>query len=355
MKNEADFKTVKGNRVNCQESPGKNPESSIYEARLTEDFLESAPGSGYIHSMYKSAINIYFPGREEDKFRFRLITLICGDVGGIPDSLAVSPDFYDIISGMDLGDPFMTEPVRGGIRIYPKGAGSSLQVMRGYLISSGLKIKPADVGKQKCIMKKIEVFYDRIELFRSGSAEKGMKDGFSDFNEVLKDRFFRQLSDFCVALISADAKKIRSIVREIAGLGKGLTPSADDAVIGALAVFTGEVMAFGAEEGHRFNEMIAGTGSSSDFSIMDFVRFDDILPGRTTDVSIKYLCCAHEGRFSDTVRVLNESLWSAEEMPDIKTFDQLLIRAGSFGATSGLDMLAGMSAALRVILLNKVT
>ncbi|MDD5602753.1 MAG: hypothetical protein PHG48_01555, partial [Eubacteriales bacterium] len=125
MKNEADFKTVKRNRVNCQESLSKNPESSICKARLTEDFLESAPGSGYLHSMYRSAINIYFPGREEDKFRFRLITLICGDMGGIPDSLAVSPDFYDIISGMNLGSPFLTEPLHGGIKIYPKGACSS--------------------------------------------------------------------------------------------------------------------------------------------------------------------------------------------------------------------------------------
>lgn len=71
-----------------------------------------------------------------------------------------------------------------------------------------------------------------------------------------------------------------------------------------------------------------------------------IIEGRTTDVSMKYLYCAMEGRFSEYLTALIR--WTFTK--DDKEVWSLLLDISGVGASSGTDMLAGMGIACRILL-----
>ena len=60
--------------------------------------------------------------------------------------------------------------------------------------------------------------------------------------------------------------------------------------------------------------------------------------GKTTDISIKYLVCALEGRFSDVLRELMGAVFSGS----VLDWDAGIERVAGIGSTSGIDMLLGI-------------
>ena len=102
--------------------------------------------------------------------------------------------------------------------------------------------------------------------------------------------------------------KSHRILQRLIGLGQGLTPSADDAVVGILATLR-------RSDGIRFPIPVE-------------------LLERTTDVSAKYLRCAGQGYFSQRVLAIFEA--------DTAGLPQALERTAAWGASSGSDMLHGV-------------
>ncbi len=109
------------------------------------------------------------------------------------------------------------------------------------------------------------------------------------------------------ALVSADAPGLL-------GLGGGLTPSFDDACVGVLAV-------------------CRALNIAAPFSLTDI--------SRTTDVSGRYLRLAWEGYFGEAVGHVITALFCKGDLP------RAVWRLCQIGATSGCDMLYGMSRILR--------
>lgn len=110
-------------------------------------------------------------------------------------------------------------------------------------------------------------------------------------------------------------------VREVIGLGAGLTPSADDALVGALCV-------------------LAATGTALPTSVR---ALDEWLLGEgataTTDVSANYLRLALQGAFSTPLSRTVAAL--PEAVPEHLLADALRELA-TVGATSGLDAAVGI-------------
>lgn len=113
-------------------------------------------------------------------------------------------------------------------------------------------------------------------------------------------------------------------VRSVIGLGVGLTPSADDALIGALCVLAAAGAAF-SETSRHLGEWLRSDGA-----------------GATTDVSASYLLLALEGAFSVP---LNRTVLSlAEGTPDARLADAVH-GLTHIGATSGSDAAVGVQIA----------
>jgi hypothetical protein len=107
----------------------------------------------------------------------------------------------------------------------------------------------------------------------------------------------------------------------VVGLGAGLTPSADDALVGALCLLTA-----------------AGTiDAALRGQIARWFRADGA--AATTDVSMSYLRFAVDGAFSSPVIRVVESLTQAGSPADL---DESVRVLGELGQTSGMDTVLGV-------------
>lgn len=113
-------------------------------------------------------------------------------------------------------------------------------------------------------------------------------------------------------------------VRAVVGLGIGLTPSGDDALVGALCVLAAAGEPWAAA-GRHLEPWLAGDGR-----------------GRTTDVSASYLRLAVAGAFSTPLGRLVAAL--ADGVPDATLIDAVRGLA-AIGATSGMDAVVGAQVA----------
>ena len=117
-----------------------------------------------------------------------------------------------------------------------------------------------------------------------------------------------------------DAGAIRSVI----GLGVGLTPSGDDALVGALCLFAAAGIP-SSEAGRHLDSCLSADGV-----------------GSTTAVSANYLRLALEGAFSTPLRCLVTAL--ADGVPDASLMDAVRGLA-AIGATSGMDAAVGTQVA----------
>lgn len=126
-----------------------------------------------------------------------------------------------------------------------------------------------------------------------------------------------------VAAIHGDP---RTLLAEIIGAGPGTTPSGDDLVVGTLAALS----ALGrADAASRLSAAVT--------PLLDM----------TTSTSRHYLMAAQAGRFAEHVHQLVDGM--AHRMP-ART---ILAWAGQWGATSGVDVLTGLTATLRAELAHR--
>ncbi len=348
----------------------------IIEARITYDFLNNDEMvSGYIHSKFKSAINIYF--NSPVSMPFRLITVVRDSARGIPDSLIIDDRHYSRLELMPVGAAVRKEAGTESFRfILPDVLAGDSKIQEEESAAEeesaeekkekkekkeipGTNCLENDVtiileGKYGCIRSSriparhigpkgtnvdagricagLRLFIETLGKYRN---ETETADGFSDFNPDRKAEIWNCLENFCAALIESDSNKARKSACGIAGAGRGLTPSADDALLGVMAAYTGAVSG-------GVLDLISKKRYLSDAAV-DVARLDDVLTGRTTDISMKYLCCAQEGRFSDAMAELAGCMFLSNT--DAVAFRSMIMAAAAYGATSGADMLTGVAVA----------
>lgn len=113
-------------------------------------------------------------------------------------------------------------------------------------------------------------------------------------------------------------------VRAVVGLGVGLTPSGDDALVGALCVLAAAATPC-SETARSLEAWLDSDGAQA-----------------TTDVSASYLRLALEGAFSTPLSRVVAAL--ADDVPDTTLHDAVADLA-AIGATSGMDAAAGAQVA----------
>ena len=147
----------------------------------------------------------------------------------------------------------------------------------------------------------------------------------------LPNIYTERLQLFIQSLLNQDVNMVENAFRGLVGAGRGLTPAADDAMIGALA---GSLIGF---------EFVKQKISYADCvkSILSHLRDEKL----TTEISCKYLKCACRGYFSQDLCKLVFVL-TGEKTENILT---LLEKIAETGHSSGMDMLYGLHKTLEYI------
>ena len=238
-----------------------------FTARLTPAFDCDSRGS--VHSVFRNAVNLSFVINQ----RQRLLTLVPVDGPKLPDSVCVP---VRLLQSLRIGEPVALE--------------------NGALLLRG---------------QRYSLCYDTRW---DGKAHKR--------NGVMQAAaFLRKSADIVCGLDSlpfpirqqADAALLSGDLQACLGLGQGLTPSFDDACVGAMAI----CLSTGAQMPHFRDTAV------------------------TTDISARYLRLASEGYFSQPVLDVIDAIYGVK--PVAPALRSLL----SVGSSSGSDTLYGICIKLR--------
>jgi hypothetical protein len=302
--------------------------SQIIEARLTDEFNSSEEIIGVIHSKFRTVLNVLFrmPGGSS-----RLIAIITPATRGIPDSITVTEEYFAKISLLPVGSKLLCK----ALNIHFADISEVLEGNVGCLRSSRIVIENTIAGTAE-----LSNFLRYPEELKNFSGRCLCTDGLSILSAEKKSDVVSNLQSFSKAWLEHDFIKMEAILLKYAGMGIGLTPSCDDAFLGIIAVYTGarfyaETPAGRAREGLKTWRGLPVIGSITPFSRLLF--------NRTTDVSLKYLCCCQEERFSDAMLDLIRAIFSGTE-EDLEPYIKIV---SSVGGSSGMDTLFGTEIACR--------
>jgi hypothetical protein len=333
-------------------------EKAIYakKANLINELCGPEPLTGIIHSRFRSVINIRLEAKSGTK---RLVTLMAGSRHMVPDSIVIDEQDFKSLSVLDTGSRVI---MQDGILKFSNGM---VCLIKGFIPNEG-----------------------RIEFETCNSQEEGFEHNKScnnildapgrlpSFSTKLWDFLtFRcglqssqtyignkrkQLDALASALINIDYRQALYAMEGCTGYGIGLTPSADDAIVGIMALIEGAWKAGYLPAGS--NSVLSDDESSSHSvghgpeqeasgyeaykDMMNKLLHSFTLEGRTTDVSMKYLYCAMEGRFSDYLIELVRWVFTGYD----KELWSLIRDISEVGASSGTDMLTGMGIACKKLL-----
>ncbi len=254
-------------------------------ACLTDALAAEPEANGRIHSVFANAVNIALHCASGGN---RLLTVVAqGEY--LPDSLQVAGETLDAMR------QYAPEAVIRWTQHTLQGPGMALAITRSAWTG---KQTPRTIPRGMILqgLREIEPMKLQVPAARIAQVR-------------------RMLRTVIAALAVNQPQVAREAARKIVGLGNGLTPSADDALTGVLAVLWSQ-------------------GSQPCFLTDEVLR-------RTTDISAKYLHCAQNGYFSKRVLDVFDA---AGESP--QRVNQALRQAAQWGASSGMDMLWGMKLAL---------
>lgn len=251
---------------------------------LFEDFMDSPRQSGRVHSLFEHAANFVFGGA--------MLTVLDSPDAEIPDSIVLERrDFARLRAALEAGDAATLEGgalSAGGICADFSGAPNFENFFA-----------PGDAAPKREVARRLEEF---------------------EFHHVLPAPAEEALKLAAQAAAQGDAQAAAARAATVVGLGAGLTPSADDAIIGAAAALA-------------FLEA-CGKPRAAGFAKLVF----DAAKGRTTDASLKYLRCAAQGRFALPLARTVESFMAEGAQMDYRAVSILL----AAGHSSGRDTLRGV-------------
>lgn len=255
---------------------------------LTPEFMASAQ-CGHIHSIFTHAVNLVF-----DEV---MITLIADREAGIPDSIVLRPENFSALH-FRYGEPVRLEAQRLFFPAAPMIIELSC-LNHNNTFPPGLQLASPEERKRRLVM--VE------QRFLTGH----------HLPEPVEKRF----PELLFAVNAGDFDKTEKLLLELIGLGQGLTPSADDALLGLLAV-------------RAFLTAAGANVPLLEFSALVY----RLSAGRTTDVSRKYLRCAAQERFSLPLFHSIHFLLAAQSDSD----SVALLRLLNTGHTSGRDIFQGI-------------
>lgn len=267
---------------------GKASGNSIIRSLTTRSALTEY--SGKIHSVFEHAVNLSF--RAEAGSMPLLLTCTVHDEG-LPDG-AVIPEtvFHDL-----------TETGRGGP-----------VMLKGNTLFTGHFCEK--LSEMPCLTVK---HMETTALSRLLSVTDKMAAEAPGIPERRRRRAEENLLQVVESLARQDPVNAEASAVQLIGLGSGLTPGADDALVGMMASL-----------------------KAAGF-LVPFLSASSL--HATTDISAKYLYCAQNGAFSGRVSSLFEACEKAES-----TICTAAERAAAWGASSGRDMLWGIQVTLHYLL-----
>ncbi len=242
-------------------------------AYFTPSLAEAMPCGGVVHSVFDHAANLAVEG----KGRTRLVTLLPLGAPPVPDGVHVS---RRVLAGLRVHMPVLLE--------------SNVLCMDG----SAVPLMEKGCGE---LLLSLQPGRPRLEEFLELEAWRGS--GFGLLPGAVREQ--------------AEAALIHGGAQRWIGLGPGLTPSFDDACVGAMAVYRA------AGRAHPFGGLEVSA---------------------TTDVSARYLTLAMEGYFSRRVVDVVHALYNRKK--DLRKSADAL---ACLGKTSGRDVLLGMRGALQAL------
>ena len=284
---------------------------------LDDAFTESPSLEGRIHSCFEHAVNVEFSIGAEQV----LYTFAAELDAGIPDSIVLSPANLERVRQMECGAPALKD---GNAIMFPQ-AGLAVE-LGGRNCSNTFPLG--------CRLASRQERQSRMDSI-CGSAFQGReREGFAflaalgvEPESALQLHAAKLFKSLERGLEKHDLDECEQVLRSLIGLGGGLTPSADDVLLGMMAAFRFR------KEAKSINETRCEFIDAFSSAI---VRLAD---KRTTDVSRKYLRCAGQGRFSLPLLKSAMSFLDGGRAVDMRAVKRL---AGA-GRTSGIDMLAGLA------------
>lgn len=300
----------------------------VVEAHLSEEFICTSIINGVIHSKFSTVINVLFA---MPKGRRRLITIITQATKGIPDSITVTDEFFDSLSLLSLGTKVASSNL-----IFNFGTNTEL-----------LKVDFSSLRSSNITVENYRVSTELINFFRYPKVLKNFyddlnyEDKYLDISYIKKKEISWNLERFARAWVDNDFIQMETILLHYVGMGIGLTPSCDDAFIGIIALFTGAK--YFADKNNAVNSCLGKWKELTEIERLS--SFENLLFNRTTDVSLKYLCCSQEGRFSEPVNDLIRIIYSETEVG----LELCIKSVSEVGGSSGIDTLLGMEIACKVL------
>ncbi len=274
---------------------------------MSEEIQSTECLLGTLHSVFETVENYMVNIAGEQ----RMITIMQEGNYLLPDSVILSRQDYCILK---------------------KRKGKTIHIENSAMWFSNFRIdlsKSVSLNLLECSYDKFRKDYyekeiSNIQIFLEKNEKK------SDL-ERLPVKYKTGITQFVKGIITNSPDLTEKSFREFIGAGRGLTPAADDAMIGALA---GSLLYLVInEEQHYYYNCIK--------KILTQLCSEKL----TTEVSTKYLKCACQGNFSLLMCQLIDALVGKRK----KDLEELLTSIASIGHTSGMDMLYGF------MISNKIT
>ena len=280
--------------------------------------LENAarePLYGQVHSVFDRAVNLLFRLAGNGS---RLFTVVRPGTPGLPDAMTVSEKNFASLRWSKPGEPassstgFDQVTVGATTLLCEEAARQSSRFAPGSVHSSGDL-----VGVSRAFAKGFE---------SCAALGHGKTDGFARIPSDRAEAAQSSLMGFCLMALKGDGKTAALCAGTVIGLGPGLTPSADDAMTGILAILWG--------------------ASARGYCVQPPEQaLEESLLDRTTEISAKYLRCAREGEFSQPLLALTDAVLDK----DLDRLGPTMAQVGDTGGTSGMDILHGVFLACQAL------
>lgn len=286
------------------------------KTNLPEDFLNMDYLHGRVHSIFEQVINLEFVMNLGVQKEHRLITLLLSDTIMVPDSIVVPIPFFLLVKNYKECGIIKEKKM-----LHFGGSNNGLN-----LAGTGNQSLSFESSRLYAKRSRMLQFLKHVNGFR---ASCGKTDGFG----IIPSIYISVLEAFVDSLLTENFEEASSSYYRLIGVGHGLTPTCDDAMVGALACICGLYAAIDPINGILKLKEFVGP-------LIPFTK------SQTTDVSSKYLKCALRGSFSEVLYRL--VLWLyREEQGDI---NKILGQFTLIGHTSGIDMLRGFETAVSRVL-----
>lgn len=281
--------------------------------RSLREALNAAPLSGEVHSVFAHAVNI--------ETARGLVSLLSKGRAPLPHSIVLDTQIPFPALGWERGLPLTLN--RQGLfaqsgrvlALLEHAVATELSVHRRLQQSS---IRPS----AKPVLAWLAENGDENGLSPLVTGQKG-----NPYTALISSR----LPALFEAVAENDVPRTAEAASRIAGCGMGLTPSSDDLLCGFMTTL------------HAY--CAAGFGKISPDALLCMTRsMAQSAAEKTTRISAAFLLQSGNGFASDDVLTLFERLFSGADVREA------VATVGSFGSTSGADMLTGI--ALAIILQN---